>query len=200
MSIDSAVGVGTSWLHRIPAGGKLLGLVIGSIFLVALRSPLTIAVGAAIILTLYAVSGVGLRGLWRQVAPVRWFVAFLVPFHLWALGWQGMVENVGIMVIGVAAAGLVTETTRLTEMMAALVAAMRPLRVVGVDPDRVALVLALTLRAVPVISHIASESLDARRARGQERSIRALVTPVVIRTINHAERTGEALTARGFDD
>jgi biotin transport system permease protein len=33
-----------------------------------------------------------------------------------------------------------------------------------------------------------------------ERSVRAYVTPVVIRTVGYAERLGDALVARGVDD
>jgi biotin transport system permease protein len=75
-----------------------------------------------------------------------------------------------------------------------------PARAIGVDPDRVALLLALTIRAVPVIAATLDEARDARRARGLEHSTRALVTPVVVRTIRHADRVGEALAARGVDD
>ena len=74
---------------------------------------------------------------------------------------------------------------------------LQPARRIGVDPDRVALLLALTIRAVPVIAATLQEARDARRARGLERSTRALVTPVVVRTIRHADRVGEALAARG---
>ncbi len=56
------------------------------------------------------------------------------------------------------------------------------------------------MRSVPVIGAAAREVADARRARGLERSVRALAVPLVVRTVRHAERTGEALAARGFDD
>lgn len=203
MSIGQAVGVGDSWLHRAAARWKLLALLVFSAVLMALRSPLTLAVAAALVVLAYASTGLphwGMGALWRQLRPLRWFVVFLVPFHVLTAGWRTMVEVVGLMVVTVAAAGLVTETTRLADMLETLTAAIRPLRHVGIDPQRPALVLALTVRAIPVIAQIAGQSMEARKARGLERSVKALVTPVVIRTIRHAERTGESLTARGFDD
>jgi biotin transport system permease protein len=69
-----------------------------------------------------------------------------------------------------------------------------------VDPERVALLLTLTIRVVPVINGLVHDVRDARRARGMERSVRAYVTPVVIRTVGYAERLGDALVARGVDD
>jgi biotin transport system permease protein len=77
---------------------------------------------------------------------------------------------------------------------------LRPLRRVGVQPERVSLLLALTIRAVPVLVGTLSDVRDARRARGLERSPRALLVPVVLRTMRHADRLGEALVARGVDD
>jgi biotin transport system permease protein len=47
---------------------------------------------------------------------------------------------------------VVSATTRTTALVDALVALLRPLRPLGVDPDRVALLLALSVRAVPVPS------------------------------------------------
>jgi len=110
------------------------------------------------------------------------------------------VEVVGLLLVAVAAAGLLTLTTSVTAMLDVLVRVLGPLRRVGVDPDRVALVLALAIRAVPVLLGTYHEARDARRARGMERSARALVTPLVLRTIRHADAVGEALAARGVDD
>jgi biotin transport system permease protein len=69
-----------------------------------------------------------------------------------------------------------------------------------VDPERVALVLALAVRSVPVITELAAEVQQARAARGAERSLRAFAVPFVIRSLRHADRLGEALEARGVDD
>ena len=77
---------------------------------------------------------------------------------------------------------------------------LRPLRRAGVDPERVALVLALAVRTVPVLVGIGAEVQQARAARGAERSVRAFAVPFVIRSLRHADRLGEALEARGVDD
>jgi biotin transport system permease protein len=51
-----------------------------------------------------------------------------------------------------------------------------------------------------VLVETLAEARDARRARGLERSARALLVPVVVRTMRQADRLGEALVARGVDD
>jgi biotin transport system permease protein len=51
-----------------------------------------------------------------------------------------------------------------------------------------------------VLERLAAEVREARAARGAERSVRAFAVPLVIRALQHADRLGEALAARGVDD
>ena len=191
---------GTSALHRSGAGAKLLGLLVFSTVLVAWQSPVTVLVGLVLVAGLYGVGGFGVRTLVEQVWPLRWFVLFLIPFQWWTAGWQVAFVVVGTLVVAVVGAALISLTTRVTDLLDVIARLLEPARAIGVDPDRVALLLALTIRAVPVIAATLHEARDARRARGLERSTRALVTPIVVRTIRHADRVGEALAARGIDD
>jgi biotin transport system permease protein len=191
---------GTSLLHRSGAGAKLLGLLVFSTVLVAFKSPITVLVGLILVAGMYGIGGFGVRTLGAQVWPLRWFVLFLLPFQWWTAGWQAAFVVVGTLVVAVVGAGLVSLTTRVTDLLDVIARLLEPARAIGVGPDRVALLLALTIRAVPVIAATLHEARDARRARGLEHSTRALVTPVVVRTIRHADRVGEALAARGIDD
>jgi biotin transport system permease protein len=191
---------GTSPLHRAPAGLKLLLLAVATTLLVALRSPWAVAVGAALVVGGYAVARFSASVLVAQVRPLRWVVLALVPFQWWQGGWRGTTVVVGTMLVAVAAAALVTLTTRVIDVLEVVERAAAPLRHIGARPDRLALLLALTLRAVPVLAATLNDVRDARRARGLERSPRALLVPLVVRTLRHADRLGEALIARGVDD
>ncbi len=191
---------GTSALHRCGAGTKLLLLAALTTAVVALRTPVAVGAGALLVAGAYALARYGLRTAAAQVWPLRWVVVALVPFQWWTAGWQAAVVVVGTLVVTVAAAGLVTLTTRVSEMLDVLELALSPMRRIGVSTERVALVLALAIRAVPVLATTYGQARDARRARGLERSPRALLVPLVIRTVRHADRLGEALVARGVDD
>lgn len=192
---------GNSALHRAPAGRKLAALLAFSTVLIALRSPVAVAVAAALVVVGYlVVARLGVTHLIHHIWPLRWLIVALVPFQWWAGGWKAAVVVVGTLVVAVSAAALVTATTRLTEMLDFLINALRFVRPLGIDPERVALVLALTMRSIPVLAGVLEETRQARRARGLERSSRALIVPLVVRTVRHADRIGEALTARGLDD
>jgi biotin transport system permease protein len=84
-------------------------------------------------------------------------------------------------------------------MLDAMQRALRPLGD-RVDADRIGLVLAMTVRAVPLMVEIVRAVLEARRARGAEGSMRAIAVPVVVRALQTADGMGEALIARGVDD
>jgi biotin transport system permease protein len=191
---------GTSPVHRAPAGLKLALLVAGLAVLGIWRTPLVTAAGLAVLAVVAALSRVGLRPVLAQVRPVLWIVVVVFAAQVWLADLRTAVVVVGSMVLAVAAAGVVTLTTRTQDLLDAVVFVLRPLRRLGVDPDRVGLVLALTIRSVPVLVGLAEEVRDARKARGAERSLRAFAVPFVVRSVRHADRLGEALAARGVDD
>ena len=64
----------------------------------------------------------------------------------------------------------------------------------------VGLLVALTIRCIPLVSDIVREVLEARTARGTRGSLLSIAVPVVVRSLYAADALGEALIARGFDD
>lgn len=196
---------GRSWLHRAPTGPKLAGIAAAMVVVVAFRTPLILACSAAVVVVLYLSCGAGLAGLGRQVRPMRWFVLGIVAVHAvtgagTAAAWTQGLLTAGTLVVAVALAGLLTLTTSVTAMLDTVERALSPLRRVGVDASRVALVLALTIRSIPVIGGLAGQIRDALRARGRSRSVRAYAVPLVVRSLRQADALGEALVARGIDD
>jgi biotin transport system permease protein len=191
---------GSGLLHRTPPGAKLLALALLTSVLVALRSPLAVAGGVLVVAAAAVVGRVPAGAVVAPLRPLRWVAILLVVFQVLTGGWRAAVTVVGTLLVAVAAAGLVTVTTRVSDLLDVLVRLQAQLRRAGVDPERVGLVLALTIRSVPVLAGLVAEVRDARRSRGLEHSLRALRGPVAVRGVRHADRLGEALTARGVDD
>jgi biotin transport system permease protein len=107
---------------------------------------------------------------------------------------------VGQLLVLVLLAALVTLTTRVLAMVATFEWVLSPLARVGVHADRVGLVLALTVRCVPLVAQTYQQAREAQRARGLEWSAVALVVPLIVRLLKKADAIGEALAARGLDD
>jgi biotin transport system permease protein len=191
---------GTSVLHRAPPGVKLAGLVIVLLVVGVLRTPAGLGIAALVVAGLAALSGVGARRLAEQLRPVAPALVVVAALQTWLAGPRAAALVAGSIGVAVASAALVTLTTRTTDLLDALVAALRPGRRLGLDPERIALVLALAVRSVPVLAELAREVREARAARGAERSVRAFAVPFVVRSLRYADRLGEALAARGVDD
>lgn len=191
---------GTSVLHRLPAGVKLLAVVLLGIGSLWLDRPWQVGAALVVVLLGYAVAGLPPRVVVGQVRPLVWLLGFTAVFHVLVNGWQRAAVVIGVLAALVLLASLVTLTTRTTDLVDAVVAACRPLRVVRVDPDRVGLVIALGIRCVPVVIGLAEEVRDAQRARGLGASPRAFAVPLIVRSLRHADALGEALMARGLDD
>lgn len=191
---------GTTLIHRAPAGGKLLAMIVFGIGVVALHGPWppVAAVGVALLLAGYA--RIRPRTLARGLRPVLVLVAILAGFQWWQRGWPVAVEVGATTVALVVAATIVTATTPSDEMLDAIARSLRPYRRLGVNPDKVALSFSLMIGAIPRIFEIAGETREAAKARGLERSVRAQLSPMAIRTVAHAHAMGEALAARGIGD
>ena len=191
---------GSSPVHRLGAGAKLLGLLGTGVALAIWRSPWQVGLALALVLALYAVARLPLRVLLRQVVGLAWVAVPLLVVQWVLASWQTGVGVVGSFVSLVLLAGLVTVTTRTTAMVDVVVRVCGWLRRFGVDPERVGLMLALGIRSVHVVLGLAQEVREAQHARGLRSSPRAFAVPLLVRSLRHADRLGEALSARGVDD
>ena len=190
---------GTSLVHRTPALAKL-GLLAVLVTVIALQQSLVVLGGASVlVIGLFVLAGVPVGLVWRQIVPIVWVLAFAVPVQVIFGGWEVAAVMAVRLILAVALAAIYTLTTPVTATLDAMQALLRPFRR-WIDADRVGLVLALTIRCVPLLAELVREVLEARKARGAEGSLLALAVPVIVRALRTAEHLGEALTARGFDD
>ena len=192
--------LGHSLVHRAPAGPKLTALMVCSLALLLVRDAVGVSLAALAVAGLYAVAGLGWRAAWGQVRPLRLFLPVVFALQWWLMDLTSAAVLSTRLLVLVALAGLVTCTTRVSDLLTAIERGLSPFERVGADVERIALVLALALRSVPVIADLAGRVRDAQRARGHERDVRAFAVPLVVGAIRQADALGEALRARGFDD
>ena len=191
---------GTTFLHRMPAGLKLTAMAVISVVVVTFRSPATSGVLVTVVLALLAVARVRLRLLARTLRGLLLVMALLTAWQAWQQGWAHAFAVVGALVGLVLLATVLTVTTSVDELLDTLTRALGPFRRFGVDPALVALAFSLMIRAIPTTLEIGRETRQAAQARGLDRHLRALLTPMVIRSVAHARATGDALHARGIAD
>lgn len=191
---------GRSLLHRAPAGSKLLALLLLAIGTQLLPDWWQPVVLLTLVLALYPLTGVGLLIMLRQLRALFWLLLAVGVAQLLLSGWPQAVATTATILLLVLAAGLVTLTTTVSAMSDTIVWLLGPFGRIGVNAERIGLLLALSIRAVPVVLTLADQVRDAQRARGKTISARAFVIPLIVRTVRHAIKMGEALAARGLDD
>ena len=123
----------------------------------------------------------------------------LAAYQWWVRDVSYAVHVVLAIINAFVAAGILTATTPVTDLLDGVVSAARPLRRF-VDPEVVALTLGVAIRSVPWVAGSFATVRQSARARGLDRSPRAVVVPTVVHTVAFARTTGEALAARGLTD
>lgn len=191
---------GHSFLHRLRPGAKLLGLFAFGIAVVATRGWVSGLVALFIGLALAVTAGLRARELLRIGRGFALVGVLLFAFQAWQRDWQHGVAVVTGLFALILVASAITASTAVDDMLDTVTWSLRPLRPLGVSPERVALAFSLAIRALPLAFELARETREAARARGLERNPRALLIPFVLRMVAHSRQTGAALHARGLDD
>lgn len=190
---------GTSLIHRAPLLVKyLVVLIIGAAVLIY-RIP---AVGIGTLLFgvgLFALAGPRVLRVW--VAPLRqlWWVFAILGIYQAILNSPLFALSLISGMLAVIQCGrLILLTTTQSALLDGLEAAAAPVRFIGGNPATIALAVALMLRSIPAIATSVQDLTDAAKARDIKRNPAILAAPVVINTVAYAQRTADALAARGI--
>ncbi|TAM70535.1 MAG: energy-coupling factor transporter transmembrane protein EcfT [Microbacteriaceae bacterium] len=191
---------GSSPLHRMPAGIKILLLMAVALAITLTVSTAWLLVGAAVLVVAgYLISRLGIGELGRQVFVVRWVVAIMLVTQLVFLPWATALLNVGRVVVVLTLAALVTLTTRIADLLDATERGLRPLQRLGVNPRRIGLLLAMTITTIPVVVGFATTIREAQRARGGRLRVWSMAVPLLILSLKHSDDLADALIARGVE-
>ena len=187
---------GDSWLHRVPAAAKLAALAVATTGLFTLGGLVWPLLAVLLTGALYLSCGL-LRYGAARLLPLWPFLLVLALWH----GWTGTLAEGGTvalrLIAAVAAANLVTMTTRLTDMISVAERLASPLRHLGLPSRTLALSIALVIRFIPVLSDRVGTLRLAWSARSARRAGWAILVPATLAALEDADRVAEALRARG---
>jgi energy-coupling factor transport system permease protein len=216
---------GTSTIHELWAGTKLL-IVLGiSVLLTFYPGWLTIGLAAVVVLTAVRMAHIP-RGALPSVPRWLWIVIALGGITAALAGGKPMVSVYGmqialggtlnflritalsIVLLGLGA--LVSWTTNVAEIGPAVATLGRPLRILRIPVDEWAVALALALRAFPMlidefqVLNAARQLrpkrvLHSRKARRHRHALELidLLAAAINTTLRRADEMGDAITARG---
>ena len=185
-----------TWLHGVRAGMKLALLAVlgAGVFLTSDLSVLSVS--AVLCMAMFASLGPAAQ----RVKPLLWGLAIasalIGVFHLY-MG-QTMVGVVSVLrLLCTTLMGLaLTLTTRYTDLLAVLEWLLTPLRVVGVEPERLSLQVALMLRFTEHFFVLWRRLDDAHRLRTGRAGGFKILAPLTIHMLVAARRVADTLHVR----
>lgn len=186
-----------SWLHQLPAGVKL-ALLAGTATGLTLFAQLGIvSIGLILIVLAYVSLGRAAVHTLKPLKPLFWLMLMLFFLQSYTLGWSLAALISLRMLCLVLLAQLVTLTTRLDDLLQALMPLLRPLNAVGVDPARISFTIALVIRFIPVLLAQYHALKQAWQARGGRKRPWVLLSPLLIQSLQLTEHVALAIAARG---
>ena len=190
---------GRSPVHRLPAGAKLVVLMAGSSALFVVSGIAVHLAELLAVLAIFQVARLPRREVFDQLRPALVFLVPIFLFHAFVTDWVLGLETVLRILILLLLAVVVTLTTKLSDMIDILERGMKPLRLVGINPSKVGMMLSMVIRLIPLLMREAGEILEAQRARGLDRNAIALLVPLLIKALKMSDDLSDAMDARGYD-
>ncbi len=187
-------------IHRLSVWIKLAALFAGSVAIALFNAPLALGGLLAAILGLYTLARLPAAEILRALKPILLVAAIIFGLQ-WALvGPLAATLALLRILCLVLLASLVTLTTPLSEMIDTITALARPLARLGLSPAKLGLVIALTLRFIPVLMNDYREIEAARAARGARYPGLGAAGPLLVKTLRMTDALGDAIAARGFEN
>lgn len=185
-----------TWLHRVPAGAKLLALAVLTTALFYAAEPRWLLPLAAACIGVYASLGrVGAAGR-RPIVASLVAGLLLCAFHAWlgqpALGAASALRLLAATCLGTS----LTLSTRFNELLDVFERVLRPLQRLGVATGRLALMLALMVRFTEHF-FVQWQTLDeAYRLRTGRAGGLKILPPLCIQMLQAADRVADTLALR----
>lgn len=186
-------------VHRLPAGGKLLALAVGATLSMFVADPWTLVLALVPCLALFPLARLPWSAALDQLRPLLPVLVLLFAVQALFAGWEDGVRITARFALLILMSALVTLTTRASDMIDTLERALGVFRPLGLNAGKLSLMLALTIRLIPVLLDLIREIRMAQSARGADRSPHALLIPLMVKILRMADSLGDALEARGYD-
>jgi biotin transport system permease protein len=172
-------------------------MLAGSISVMLVTDPVTslLFMGAAIMLLVSAMPPA--KATIKGMLVITIIAGMSVTFHVLRGDYMRAID-IGADLVTIAALALaIVSSTPMAAMLSLVSTGFRPFRRI-LPPEAMGLMFALMLRAIPEVARILGESRSAAKARGLDRSLRAILVPTTTRTVGFALLLGQALHARGI--
>lgn len=185
-----------TWLHSVPAAVKLLLLALAGILLLFAYNPLVLGLGTGVCFLLFLSLGRARHLAHDALVAMLFAVVLIAGFHVY-LGqpWVGVLGACRLFCASLMGLAL-SLSTRSDELLEVFERLLRPGQRLGLNTERVALMLAMMLRFAEHFFAVWKRLDDAHRVRtGRPGGVRILA-PLIIHMLLLARRVADALEMR----
>jgi len=156
---------GNSLLHRTPLWGK--SLLCACLLLALAVTGWEVALYVLFFCFILSWSaGMRIRTLLEIVYTLRWLIILLGLYYLFWGTWQNAVDVMCTMLSAVLISRILLTTTPLPLLLDGIIWLLTPLKLLGLSPKRIGLMLALVIRSIPAIMDNWGALQQAAHARG----------------------------------
>lgn len=216
---------GDSIMYRMDPRGKLLATIIFIFIIFLANNPVTYLI--VTLFSLLAVKATQLKPkvFWDGVKPLIWLILFTSLLQLFftvggtvywqwtifALSSYGITNAIFIFIrftVIILISTVMTVTTKPLEIADAIEWLLKPLKLVRVPVDKIALVMSIALRFVPTLFDETLKIMNAQRSRGADfnngglitraKAIVPLLVPLFINSLETALDLSTAMESRGY--
>ena len=210
-------------LHRADARSKIIAAIIYSAAVFALNSPFSMIVLTVITAAAVVISRTGSLTVLKGLKPLRWFILFTVVITIFTtpgnILWQwrilhitdaGLISAARLavkLILLVAGTSLLTLTTPPIALTDGLARLMKPLKLIKIPVDDIAMMISITLRFIPMLADEAEKIIKAQKARGASfdakglkkiKAVIPLTVPLFISVLKRSEELALAMDSRCY--
>ena len=216
---------GDSIIYRMDPRGKLLATILFILFVFLANNPVSYVIVTIFSFVAVAATKLKPKIFWDGVKPLIWlilFTSFLQLFFtvggtvywqwtIFALSSYGITNAVFIFIrftVIILISTVMTVTTKPLEIADAIEWLLKPLKIVHVPVDKIALVMSIALRFVPTLFDETLKIMNAQRSRGADfnngglitraKAITPLLVPLFINSLETAIDLSTAMESRGY--
>ncbi|WP_232695818.1 energy-coupling factor transporter transmembrane component T family protein [Brevibacillus daliensis] len=214
-----------SWLHKMDPRAKITSMFLFVVIIMIAHSLWDLLLVTSFAIAIMASSKIPASFFVKAVRPLRFLILFLFLFQLFFHNQGELLVELGPisiyrggillafltawrMILLISFTSLLTFTTAPLTLTKGVEGILEPFRFLGVSPERLGLMISISLRFIPTIFEETQKILKAQASRGAELSdlpwkekgkmLMSLLVPVTVGAFRRAEDLVNSMEARGF--
>ncbi|MEK4291253.1 MULTISPECIES: energy-coupling factor transporter transmembrane component T family protein [Paenibacillus] len=214
-----------SWVHKLDARAKITGMLLYVAVILFSRSWMAMAVLAIFSIAVMASTRIPLKYFLKAAKPLRYLMLFIFIVQVVSVKTGEVVLTLGSwsiyegglrlgafsvirMFFLITFTALLTFTTTPGKLNQGLEGILTPFKKLGLSPDRITLMISISLRFIPTILDESQIIMKAQASRGADlkelplkekgRMLVSLLVPIIASAFRRAQDLVYSMEARGF--